>query len=270
MASLGAPRYRKFPIGTAELRVGPMSSAMKLLQASSIGLLDNVTVNIAQTSVDLLGGFPRKLVDTAIVDQQSTLTATLREYSRRNLQIMLGNGVAGSNPTDVATTVATAAAAAAVSLPVTLGTGILPGDLIVIYPPGKPENVQVLIVDAVVTNTVTLNAGTPILIDTAVGDIVYVAKQVAIGATTQTNYFAVMIVQKENATGRAIGFHFWKAAISAGLEYGTNAENFASTNFQLKMLEPAAAEYGSGGSLLPLASIIPTHPVGMLFQGGDQ
>ena len=90
---LGSPRTTKFSIGTAELRIGPLLEAMKLKQENSIGLIDNATVEVSQESVDLTGGFPKVLVDTAVVSQESSITATLREYSRRNLQVMLGEGV---------------------------------------------------------------------------------------------------------------------------------------------------------------------------------
>ena len=108
---LGSPRTTKFSIGTAELRIGPLSSAMKLKQENSVGLIDNATVEVSQESVDLTGGFPKVLVDTAVVSQESSITATLREFSRRNIQVLLGEGVVpiASEPADAATTVDTPA-----------------------------------------------------------------------------------------------------------------------------------------------------------------
>ena len=94
MAKLGAPSTNKFNIGTAEVRIGPMASANKLTQSHSIGLVDNATVEITQNSVDLLGGFPQVLVDTAVISQEATMTATLREFSQRNFNVLIGEGVA--------------------------------------------------------------------------------------------------------------------------------------------------------------------------------
>ncbi|MCK5431167.1 MAG: hypothetical protein KAJ03_00410, partial [Gammaproteobacteria bacterium] len=101
MAKLGSPSTQKYSIGTAEVRLGPQTSAMLLNQAShSIGVLDSVTVEVAQESVDLLGGFPQTILDTAIINQTASVTATFREYSRRNIRTVLGESLEGTAPTD--------------------------------------------------------------------------------------------------------------------------------------------------------------------------
>ena len=268
--ALGSPITNKFQIGTAELRVGPMTSAMKLLQSHSVGLVDSVTVTIGQESVDLEGGFPKQLMDSAIVRQTAEVSAVLREYSRRNLKVAIGDGVATA-VTDVSTAMAGSAAAAATSVTVTTGTGanLTAGDLLVSYKLNAPENVQILRVQGIATDTVTLDSDTPLLFDVVNGDPVYVAKQVAIGAVAKTNYMAAMVVQKENSTGRPMVWSFWKASISGNLEYATNASDFASTTTTLKCLQPSAAEYGVGQPLAHLADIVPTHPIGFLALGGS-
>ena len=78
MAKLGSPQTTKFSIGTAELRVGVLEKALKLVQGNSVGLIDNATVEVTQESVDLNGGFPKVLVDTAVVSQEATITAGLK------------------------------------------------------------------------------------------------------------------------------------------------------------------------------------------------
>lgn len=268
--ALGSPITNKFQIGTAELRVGPMTSAMKLLQSHSVGLVDSVTVTIGQESVDLEGGFPKQLMDSAIVRQTAEVSAVLREYSRRNLKVAIGDGVATA-VADVSTAMAGSAAAAATSVTVTTGTGanLTAGDLLVSYKLNAPENVQILRVQGIATDTVTLDSDTPLLFDVVNGDPVYVAKQVAIGAVAKTNYMAAMVVQKENSTGRPMVWSFWKASISGNLEYATNASDFASTTTTLKCLQPSAAEYGVGQPLAHLADIVPTHPIGFLALGGS-
>jgi hypothetical protein len=266
--SLGAPVTNKFQIGTAELRVGPMTSAMKLLQANSVGLVDSCSVTIGQESVDLEGGFPKQLMDSAVVRQTAEVSTVLREYSRRNLKMAIGDGVTTA-VADVATTVGTAASAAATSLIVASGTGISASDLVVAYPVNTPETVQIVRVASIATNTLTLDTATPLLFDLAVGAVVFVAKQVAIGAVSQTNYMSASIVQKENSSGRPLVWNFWKASISGNLEYATNASDFASTTMTLKCLQPAASEYGVGANLAHLSNIIPTHPTGFLAIGGS-
>lgn len=268
--ALGSPITNKFSIGTAELRVGPMTAAMKLLQSHSVGLVDSVTVSIGQESVDLEGGFPKQLMDSAIVRQTAEISGVLREYSRRNLKIAIGDGVAAA-VTDVASAAAASATAAATTLSVTAGTGatFTAGDLIVNYKLGAPENVQILRVASIATDTLTLDTDTPLLFDVAANDPVFVAKQVAIGAVTKTNYMAASVVQKENSTGRPLVWAFWKASISGNLDYATNADDFASTTLALKCLQPSAAEYQPGQPLAHLVDIIPTHPTGLFAMGGS-
>ena len=268
--AFGSPQTNKFKIGTCELRIGPLNLANKLLDSHSIGLIDSATISINQESVDLEGGFPKKLVDTAIVRQTGEVTATLREYSRRNINTMLGNGVVSAT-TDVATTLASGAIAGATSVTVATGKGasFTTGDLITIYPIGAPHQVSVCRVLSVATDTLTLDSGTPTLFAYSSGAVVFMSRPVAIGAITSTNYFAVMLVEKENSTGRPIVWSFWKAAVASGMEVATNADDFASTDMVLKLLEPAASEYDTGGALEHLENIIPTHPIGLYAGGSD-
>jgi hypothetical protein len=269
--SLGSPITNKFSIGTAELRIGPLASANKLLDSHSVGLIDQATVNITQESVDLEGGFPKKLVDTAIVRQTAELTATLREYSRANLSIQLGRGIAAA-AVDYATTVddvTLSAGAVVINVPTGEGVNFTAGDLVTTYPVGSPEKVSVMLVASVATDAVTFDAGTPTLHDYVQGDPMFLSHQLPIGDIDQTNYFAVMLVTKENSSGRPVVWSFWKGAIASGLEVGNNAEDFASNEITLKLLEPSAAEIGGGGDLNHLAAIIPSHPIGLYAAGGD-
>ena len=272
---LGSPVTTKFSIGTAELRIGMLTEAMKLTQANSVGLIDNATVEVTQESVDLLGGFPKVLVDTAVVEQSSSITATLREYSRRNIKLMLAEGViaVASEPTDLQTVTDTGTiTAGSTALTVALGTGFNSGDIAVVY--GALDStlaeVSVCRVDSSDATTITLDTDTPTLHDYAVGSIVYLANHVAIGAITQTQYFSSTLYQVERSTGRPIGFNFWKGSIGAGMTFSTNAEDFASTELNIKLLQPAASEFATAPDpLYHLRDIIVDNPTGLYFGGGD-
>jgi hypothetical protein len=271
---LGSPRTTKFSIGTAELRIGPLTAANALKQEHSVGLIDNVTVEVSQESVDLLGGFPKVLVDTAIVSQESSVTATLREYSRRNLNVMLGEGVVAlaSEPLDVSTTIDSSVNAGTAAVPVAATDGFTIGSIVVIYgaaDTGKAEVSVCKIASVQVDTSLTMEAETPTLHDYTTGDIVYLANEVAVGNVVETNYFSVQLLQVERNTSRPIGFNFWKGAIGGGMTFATNAEDFASTELNIKLLQPAATEYDVGGPLDHLAAIIPANPTGMYFGGGD-
>ncbi len=270
MATLGKPRTKKFSIGTSELRVGPLANAGRLTPSHSVGLVDQVTLEAAAESVDLNGGFPRTLYDTAIVSQSMTIRGTLREYSRRNLKILLGQGVASSDPTDVASTLASPVSSAATSLTLVSGAGFMQGDIIGIYPEGFPEQVTIGVLATVVSNALTLTADTATLQAYASGAVVFKFQMVSIGNLNQTNYFSAMVIQAERSTGRPIIFNAWKAAIASGLSIANNATDFASTELNLKVLQPAETEYGSGQPLYQMASRIAVSPLGEYLQGADQ
>ncbi len=93
MAILGGAVTNKFVIGNFELRVGPQNMAGKLTSAHSVGVIDRFAVRSQQQSADLMGLFPQELIDTDIVSQTTQLTATLREFSPRNMNMLLGNGL---------------------------------------------------------------------------------------------------------------------------------------------------------------------------------
>lgn len=271
--ALGSPKTRQFRIGTFEVRIGPMSSAGRLSAAHSIGILDQVTLNIEQTSVDLLGGFPQKIIDTALTSQASSISATLREYSRRNLNVMLGNAVADYDSTDTKSTVDTTApiAADATSITLTDATGFAEDDIIVIFEVGKPESVTVSKIDSIAANVLTLvtGLGTVAAFATGANVVCYKSPAVAIGGLSDVNYFAVQLLQVERGTSRPMGFNFWKAAIGGNVSVGASPTEFSSTEMTLKLLEPAASEYATGGDLEHLAGVIPSYPTGMLFMSSD-
>ena len=113
MANIGAAKSRKFAIGTSELRIGPLNMAGRLTQDYTVGLIDTAVLSVEQTVVDLKGGFPQTIMDSAVTDQSAQITATCREFSRRNLGIMLNQGLAyvsDDDANDAKTTLAAAVA----------------------------------------------------------------------------------------------------------------------------------------------------------------
>ena len=270
--AVGSPVTNKYQIGTAELRIGPLTSAGMLTQEHSVGLVDQVTVNVSQETTDLMGGFPQKLMDTAIVSQSMTISGTLREYSQRNMRALLGEGVQEAQPTPITTKLATPALKGATEITLeSAGTNFKAGDLIVIYPAGSPEHLSICKVEDVAadadTAVVTLDANLPLLFDYLKGAQVYTHEPIAIGAVTHTNYLSVQVIQTDNATGSPKIFQSWKASVASGMEYATSTTDFGSTELELNCLEPSAEEYAEGGPLAHLAHIIPAYPTGMFVPG---
>ncbi len=278
--SIGQAVSTNFQIGSPEIRIGALTDANKLKQDNSIGLLQSATVNFNQTSVDLEGGLPKTLIDTAITGNSVTINAQAYEYSRKNLRVMLNEGIetAGS-VTEAAGTVTAGVAASGVGTS-DFETDILladisVGDLLVVYGDGKPENMSVVVVTAVAAGTVDVakakvtidNTKTPLLFNAAVGDHVYKANQIGLGASSKTNYFSADVISVDHKSGKPTGFKFWKVAVGGGLDYSYSNDNFAVTPVTFKVLQPSAADYAAGGELEHLAGIIPAHPYGMQFSG---
>lgn len=259
--AVGSPKTDKFAIGTSEIRVGPLASAGKLTAVHSMGLVDSTTVNVSQESVDLQGGLPKRIVATAIVSQTTEVSAVLREYSRRNINLMLGNGVV-TETAEVSTTLTAQAAAAGTTLAVTSAASMVAGGLLIGYNVGRPEDVQILKIASIASLNVTLEATTPVLITLNSGAPILVVNPVAIGAVTKTSYFSCMVVGQEFSTGAPTLWNFWKCAISTGLEYANNSDDFGSTTLTIKALEPTAADIAVDGPLEDQAAEIAKYPVG--------
>lgn len=272
MAQLGSARTRQWNLGVAELRLTPLSSSGKALQSHSVGLNDNVIVEIAQESVRLEGGFPRKLIDSAIATQTGTIRATLREFSRRNLNVQLGLGVPASSAADVATTMAgTATIAGATSLEVTSAAGLSAGDTIVVFQRGKPETVSVVVIASIATNVLTLSAKTPLLVayDPAAVVDVFSGHPIAVGAAAETKYFGAQVIQRNPVTGRPRVIDAWKCSLGGGFSLEANGQDYGSNELVLEIMEPAADEYAAGGPLEHLSEIIPAYPSGRMTWGAD-
>lgn len=276
--ALATPVTNKFHIGSPEIRLGPMTKANKLTQANSVGLLQSANVKFNQTSVDLKAGLPKTIVDTAVTEIEVTVDAQIYEFSRKNLRILMGEGVEALAPSEYNGLVTTAIAASTtgttdIETDILL-TAVNVGDLLTIYSPAAPQNVSVVKVTAKAMITVDKakvtidNTKTPLLFDLSVGDVVFKANQIGIGNSTATNYFSCDVLGMEHSSGRPIGFRFWKAALGGtGLDYGFSSDNFASSPMTIKVLQPSGIEYATGGPLAHLADIIPTHPFGMYVSG---
>lgn len=278
--ALGTPvSTNKFQIGNAEVRIGPQTKANKLTQANSVGLLESCTVRFDQQSVELKAGIPKTLIDSKIIETTITVEARAYEYSRRNIMVMTNGGVLdiANEPAEAMGDIKAAANTSATTFQTSIPHGSLAvGDLLVVYSPGSPEKVSVVRVDNKAAGTTGNESGstvtivpakTPLLFDITTSDKVYRANQLALGANNATNYFTLDVFGLENASGKPIGFKFWKAAVSGGLEYSFSNDNYAVTPLTFKILLPAASEYAALAPLAHMSDIIPLHPLGMQFQG---
>jgi hypothetical protein len=273
--AIGSPQTEKFEIGTAEARVGPLTAAMKLTQAHSIGLLDKVAVEANVETAKLEGGFPRRTVAEAIIRETVMVTATVREYSRRNIRLALGYGVEAAPPTDLLQAITAVVAPVALTdggkVTVADSAGFTDGIVVALYPNNAPEKVVLSKVQgAPALNVITLDVDFPITADIlASGCTIMAAREVALGGNSGISYFTMQVIQQEFSTGRPKTFVVWKASVGTGLKWDNNATDFASTDIQFNAIVPTESDTAVGGPLEHVAGFIGTFPYGMFVQGGD-
>ena len=89
--SFGSAQTNKTLIGTVELRIGMLNEANKLTAMHSVGIVDSVKLESTTDTAELLAGSLQRQVDVAITKSSTTFTATMRETSRRNMNILLSN-----------------------------------------------------------------------------------------------------------------------------------------------------------------------------------
>lgn len=273
MAQIGDASTSRFFISQAEVRIGPLTSAMALTQAHSVGLLNSATVTFNIESVDLEAGLPRKLFDTQVISQLGSVSMEMREYSRRNMQMLLGYSPDAYVSRVETTLAAPVTKATGTSIVVQAGDGadFAEGDLVGIYPASavNQANLTYAEVTGVATDTLSLGPYTlPLLFDYAANDKVFKATPVAIGANSTTQYFSVQVLGSDRR-GLPVGFIFWKCAMSSGLEVGFNSDDFNSNSGELKILSPSAADLAVGGDLHTVAAQVAKYPLGMSLFGGD-
>jgi hypothetical protein len=281
--SIGAPITKKFKIGTFEVRIGPLSKAGLLTPEHSIGVVDSVALNVEQQSTEVMAGFPQMPADVAITSYVTGLTGTMREYSRRNLNVLLGNGVfAPDAAADVkgGTLVTTSAIAkGATTLTASEATTLAKDDVIVVYSTTRPERVSICRVasDVTASATIGLNSTTPIVADTAdtnafeKAEVVkwYKSPIIAVGNISSISYFSVQLLSTDRGTSATTGFNFWKGTLAAGMKMNMTPAEFASSDLEFKFLIPGRSEYASGGDLEHMSGLIASNPVGLMFDVSD-
>jgi hypothetical protein len=170
--SFGSAQTNKTLIGTVELRIGMLNEANKLTAMHSVGIVDSVKLESTTDTAELMAGSPQRQVDVAITKSSTTFTATMRETSRRNMNILL------SNP-DIAPDSASAHVVGSVSTSAALQKGaktlntfsdltgqIRAGDVIGVFPVSTPAEFQLCEVQSVTgasnesTQTTTLSGFT--------------------------------------------------------------------------------------------------------------
>jgi len=279
--ALGSAKTKIFQVGTSELRVGTLSEANKMTAANSVGLVETVTTKNTLTTVKLEGGFPKTVVATEVASYVSTVEAVAYEYSRRNLMLMTGQGIAAASAT-----FSTTATAALVAPTVLTGTSVLTvtgaatnfaiGDEIVVHKYHDTSTVQVLTVSAVAAGaaagTVNLtfdNTKTPPIWNIAVGDIVFKALPVGLGITPCNRDITLEVIGQVAANcGTPIIQKYWKVNYTGDMTISSSADKFAPVNMSFEVLMPTADDVSATGALYGVRDLVAKYPLGMITTVG--
>jgi hypothetical protein len=240
-------------IGSVEVRVGPLSSAGKLTQANSLGVVDSFTFEGTINSVSYNALFPSKQIATAIIENLSKATLTYGESSARNLNLHFGNGL-----------VASVAANAT-----TLASTIAPGETYMIYPEGHPELMSLVQVASVSTDTVTVVTGQslPVAYDLTTYPVVNVIKSQAVGfgAASYTQYFTVDAIKVGFTDGKPRVWRIWKASIGGTASIASSRTDFARPSMELSILAPDVKDVATLGALHHVAGEVAKYPLAAYY-----
>lgn len=290
MALLGSPKSGKTMIGTFELRIGSLSEALKMTSNHSVGIIDNVKIDMQMDSVDLLSGFPQQPVDTAITKFTTAVSAALRENSARNLKVLLGSPSNNSSTVDAydATNVSSAVVSVrdaggtvtsqitknvVCKLEVASASGFGSSDVITISNPKKPSQVHITTVSGAPSGNI-ISLATTFPFDIASTDItnlvVQKSKLVAGGDITGApTYFTAQLLRTDRKTGTTVGFNFWKCAISSGISWNANVTEFATLDLNFKVLVPTSSDLTDSNRLSGVKTYIDANPAFMIFDTSD-
>ena len=271
---LGSAVTNMLSAGAGEIRVGALEDAGNLTQANSIGGLQDGEFTVTTTQATAKAGSPLRIVGLANVEQTYTLKGTTLEKSYANLNIAVGNGYALS-PTDVSTTMTADELAGSVAVEVASAAGITAGAVLTFYPEGRPELTSIGLVASVASNTVTLNANTPLLYDmpaatdTSTVYRVFVSAPVAGGKLTSKVHTFSASWLRESASGRPIEYVFWKVAAKGNFTDTGSPTEFAKLPLEFDILTPSAKDVAVGGPLHHVAALIAKYPTYMIASGAD-
>ena len=269
MAQLGAPQTSKFILGATEVRIAAMSSAGRMTSKHSVGVIDGWGYELNPTYAELKSGFPRALIDKAVIELAGSMSFTTREYTSRNLNALMGNAVV-DYPTaggDLVGTVVTSGGLAAdlITIVLTADITFVPGQTVAIYSTTDNTNVTISTVATYTsgTKTIVLTAGMGLAKGFADGEVVKCSLCATFGggSITGVNYFSVQLVYVDRAFNRPVVVDFWKCSVGSGIKVENKGQEFSAQDWTVNFLVPTVADYATSAPLYAMRSVIPSTPM---------
>lgn len=230
--------------------------------AHSVGMAQELSINLDSSSIDLTYGVSQAIVDTKRTGVQASITGTVREYSAENM--LRAQGLAGTGATVAKRGKLTAVAgAASVSLSIqsdaipgeaasALGTaaGDIPaGATILIQHPDDttytfPTRSSAASTYATSTHTVAIagNFAIPAGMSFPIGSSVWILTEMAIGDIGQTDLFSVKIVGTLSNFNKPIVAVFPKVSITKGFNLSFTETEYGGMPWEMRPMLLASSE----------------------------
>lgn len=249
----------QFMLGTATVMLGAPSEMLDLVPAAnSIGLVKSVNVTTEPAFTDLTQGVQNKLVYSVKTNNAAKVAFEVYEYTARNMSYGLGlDAGANSVVPSPSTTLGVASTSGATTLTVTLATGMLAGDWIIIED-AAIDKTYVRKILSVAANVLTLTTALPALV-IPIGAVVRKSPVIAMGTNLLTQPFLSAKIVGTTAEGKPMALLFPKVRVTNGFNLGFVTDNFGNMPFELTVYDLAASDphyvlFGNGaqsGLLMP-------------------
>lgn len=250
----GTAKTNDFMLGTATVMIGTPEQLHDLNPTEhSIGLVKNFSITSEPGYTELTQGVKNTIVASVMTSNPVRCSMEAYEFTAKNLSYALG--IDGAEDVEAFTTTTTVAtpvdgdASPAVSvLAVTLATGIIAGDTIMIVA-GEDDHVVIRKVVSVASNNITVNHALP---DIGAGAVVRKVNVIDVGSKDDQPYYAAKIAGIL-ASGEKVVIEIPKLRIVRGFNMAFATDNFGNlpiefTVYDLVSTDTLFGEFGGASA----------------------
>lgn len=256
-SNLGEAQTNKFLFGAPELRVGPLSEAGVLTQAHSLGVIEDAGLTYTREFTEKRGGPGNPVLARGISSSDAMITGSISELTRRNLSLLVGDGIASDADRDLLTTITAVAAIGDTTISVAAvsqgATNLATGDILNIYPVGRPEHIQSVTITSIAALVITIDQ--PLIYALVALDMVSLAVATGIGAVCGESYITVQLVSTLTS-GTPFLVHGWYGSITSGLELSTNNSSFSTSSLEISLYPTPSSLTSVGAVMEPAKKLI--------------
>lgn len=255
-------RKNAFMLSSAELMLAKFGTVPVFdltPELHSVGLSQEISINLDSSNIDLTAGVAQAIVDTKRTGVQTAITGSVREYTAENL--MRAQGLAGAAATARRGKLTAVANAESVSL--TVASDPVPGEASsALGPDPIPAGATLLIQDGANTalvfptrssaastvaqevHTIAIagNYKIPTGMNFGIGATVWVLTEMAIGDTGQTDLFSVKIVGTLSNFNKPVVAVFPKVSITRGFALSFTETEYGAMPWEMRPMLLAASE----------------------------